>query len=43
MSIRVLICDDHPVVRSGLRGMLSGEEGFEVIGEAANGSLGPWL
>lgn len=36
-SIRLVICDDHPVVRTGLRGMLSGEPDFEVAGEAANG------
>jgi DNA-binding NarL/FixJ family response regulator len=35
--IRILIVDDHPVVRDGLRGMFAGEVGFEVIGEAANG------
>lgn len=35
--IRVLIVDDHPVVRDGLRGMFSREPGFEVVGEAANG------
>ena len=37
MSIRLLISDDHPVVRAGLSGMLSGEPDFEVVGEAANG------
>jgi len=36
-AIRVLIVDDHPVVRDGLRGMFSGEPGFEVVGEAASG------
>ena len=36
-SVRILISDDHPVVRAGLRGMLSGEPGFEVVGEAENG------
>lgn len=35
--IRLLIVDDHPVVRDGLRGMFTGEPGFEVVGEAANG------
>jgi DNA-binding NarL/FixJ family response regulator len=35
--IRLLIVDDHPVVRDGLRGMLSGQPDFEVVGEAANG------
>lgn len=37
MSVRLLISDDHPVVRVGLRGMLSGEPDFEVVGEATNG------
>jgi len=36
-SIRILITDDHPVVRAGLSGMISAEAGFEVIGEAGNG------
>ncbi len=35
--IRLLIVDDHPVVRDGLRGMFTGEPDFEVVGEAANG------
>ena len=35
--IRILIVDDHPVVRDGLRGMFAGEDGFEVVAEAANG------
>jgi DNA-binding NarL/FixJ family response regulator len=35
--VRVLIADDHPVVRSGLRGMLASDPGFEVVGEAADG------
>jgi DNA-binding NarL/FixJ family response regulator len=37
MSIRILIVDDHPVVRDGLRGMLTGEADLEVVGEAADG------
>ena len=37
MSVRLLISDDHPVVRAGLRGMLSAEPDFEVVGEATNG------
>jgi DNA-binding NarL/FixJ family response regulator len=36
--IRILLADDHPVVRDGLRGMLAGEDGFEVVGEAASGA-----
>jgi DNA-binding NarL/FixJ family response regulator len=35
--IRVVIVDDHPVVRDGLRSMLSGEADFEVVGDAADG------
>ncbi len=35
--IRVLLADDHPVVRAGLRGMLSAEPGIEVAGEAGSG------
>jgi DNA-binding NarL/FixJ family response regulator len=36
--IRVLIVDDHPIVRDGLRGMLAAEPDFEVVGEAADGA-----
>jgi DNA-binding NarL/FixJ family response regulator len=35
--IRVLVVDDHPVVRSGLVGMLDVEDDLEVVGEAADG------
>jgi len=35
--IRLLIADDHPVVRDGLRGMLENQSDFEVTGEAADG------
>ena len=35
--IRVLIADDHPIVRDGLRGAFAGEPDIEVCGEAANG------
>jgi DNA-binding NarL/FixJ family response regulator len=37
-SIGVLIVDDHPVVRMGLRGMLAGQPDFEVVGEAETGA-----
>ena len=36
--IRVLIVDDHPVVRDGLRGMFGPGPEFEVVGEAADGA-----
>ena len=36
--ITVLLVDDHPVVREGLRGMISAEEDLTVIGEAASGA-----
>lgn len=36
--IRILLVDDHPVVRQGLRSMLSTAEGFDVVGEAENGA-----
>ena len=37
-NVRLLITDDHPVVRSGLRGMLEGQPDFVVVGEAENGA-----
>jgi DNA-binding NarL/FixJ family response regulator len=36
--IRVLVADDHMIVRSGIRHVLESEPGFEVVGEAATGS-----
>lgn len=33
--IRIVIADDHPVVRAGLRALLDSEEGLEVVGEAS--------
>jgi len=35
--IRVLLADDHPVVRDGLRGLFATEDDLEVVGEAASG------
>jgi len=37
VAIRVLLADDHPVVRSGIRAELDGAEGIEVVGEASSG------
>jgi two-component system, NarL family, response regulator LiaR len=36
-SVRVLIVDDHAIVRKGIRALLSEAGGFEVVGEAGNG------
>ena len=36
--IRVLLVDDHPVVRTGVRGMLAAEPDIEVVGEAGSGA-----
>jgi DNA-binding NarL/FixJ family response regulator len=38
VSISLVIVDDHPVVRDGLRGMFTGDERFDVLGEAADGA-----
>lgn len=38
MSIRLLVVDDHPVVRAGIVGLLAGEPDLEVVGEAADGA-----
>ena len=35
--IRIVVADDHPVVRFGVRNMLLNEPGFEVVGEAEDG------
>ena len=37
MTIRVVIADDHTVVRKGIRDLLSDEEDITVVGEARNG------
>ena len=36
-AIRILLCEDQMLMRQGLRTILELEEGFEVVGEAANG------
>lgn len=35
MTVTVVVVDDHPVVRAGLRGLLEANGGFDVLGEAA--------
>lgn len=37
MSIRVVLVDDHPIVRAGIAGMLAQTDSIEVVGEASNG------
>ena len=37
LPIRVVLADDHPIVRDGLRKLLSLEEDIEVVGEASDG------
>ena len=36
--IRVMVADDHPITRNGLRDALGAEEDFEVVGQAADGA-----
>ena len=38
MAVRILIADDHPIVRKGLRGLLEEEPDISVIGEAEDGT-----
>ncbi|GII01598.1 response regulator [Planobispora takensis] len=40
MSVRLVIVDDHPVVRDGLRGMFVEQADLEVVGEAEDGERG---
>ncbi|MGH2657988.1 MAG: response regulator [Actinomycetota bacterium] len=37
-TIRILIADDHPVVRDGLTAMLATQDDFDVVGEASDGA-----
>lgn len=39
MIIRVLLVDDHQMMRDGLRGLLVGEPDIEVVGEASDGRI----
>ena len=39
-SVRVLVVDDHPVVRRGLHSMLDGESGISIVGLASSGTEG---
>ena len=36
-TIRIVVADDHPVVRFGVKNMLLNQPGFEVVGEAEDG------
>lgn len=38
MTVRVLIVDDHPVVRSGLRALLGAQPALEIVGQAGSGT-----
>ncbi|KQZ11013.1 response regulator transcription factor [Agromyces fucosus] len=37
-AIRIVVADDHPIVRAGIIGLLEAEAGLEVVGEAADGA-----
>ena len=37
LPVRLLLCDDHAVVRAGLRALLASTDGIEVVGEAGSG------
>ena len=37
MTLSVMLIDDHPVVRAGLRAVLNSFDGVEVVAEAADG------
>lgn len=39
MGIRILLADDHKIMRDGLRSLISSEDGMEVVGEAENGRI----
>src|SRR5678815_3847562 len=37
MKIRIVLADDHPMIRAGFKSMLDKNERFEIVGEAGNG------
>jgi DNA-binding NarL/FixJ family response regulator len=37
MAVRILLVDDHPIVRQGLQTLLEGRPGWDVVGEASDG------
>ncbi len=39
MSIRIIIADDHRIIREGIRTLLNHENGIDVIAEAENGRM----
>ncbi|MER6800570.1 response regulator, partial [Amycolatopsis mediterranei] len=43
MSVRVLLVDDEPLIRAGLRAIVDSEAGLSVVGEAADGAEVPGL
>lgn len=36
MTVRIVLVDDHPVVRAGLRALIDGQEDLDVVGEASD-------
>jgi two-component system, NarL family, nitrate/nitrite response regulator NarL len=36
-TIRIVVADDHPLIRAGVKNMLRADDGFEVVGEAEDG------
>lgn len=43
MTIRILLIDDHAIVRAGLRALLGAEADFQIVGEAADGTMATHL